>query len=167
MLTPRNPDFNLLDDAPPRTWTGDWVSRRLVEGFKTLRQLPLKRAVLGFKNSYWRVEYAYEWQDLLAQAEGEAEALQETQREQNRVKIQPSLLEVRRCEVVIGLPLYIVSRDHLLLAVNRVGWAYALERDSGWVATRFGGYAPTWLARYTEGCAAISDRLRAERVPVF
>ena len=51
-------DFNLLDDAPPPTWTGDWVSRRLVEGFKTLRQLPLKGAALGFKNTYW-VAYSY------------------------------------------------------------------------------------------------------------
>ena len=42
---------------------------------------------------------------------------------------------------------YLIDRDHLLLAVNRVGWAYACERDTGWIATPFGGYADTWLAR--------------------
>ena len=47
-LTPQsallNPldEFNLLGDAPPPTWTGDWVSRRLVEGFKTLCLIPVK-----------------------------------------------------------------------------------------------------------------------------
>jgi hypothetical protein len=43
-------DFSPLDDdAPPATWSGNWVSRRLVEGFKTLRLIPLKGMPSGFK----------------------------------------------------------------------------------------------------------------------
>jgi hypothetical protein len=34
--------FSPLDeDGPPATWSGNWVSRRLVEGLKTLRLIPL------------------------------------------------------------------------------------------------------------------------------
>ena len=50
---------------------------------------------------------------------------------------------------------------------NRVGWAYACERDTTFVASRHGGCAETHLARYIKGCTLISDRLRGDRVPVF
>jgi hypothetical protein len=80
----------------------DGRALRIAAGFKTLRQLPITGAALGFENSYWPVAYLYEWQDLIAQAEGEAEALKVTQREQNRVRLQPSLREVTRCEAVIA-----------------------------------------------------------------
>ena len=52
----------------------DGRALRIAAGFKTLRQLPITGAALGFENSYWPVAYLYEWQDLIAQAEGEAEA---------------------------------------------------------------------------------------------
>jgi hypothetical protein len=61
-------DFSPLDDdAPPTTWSGNWVSRRLVEGFKTLRLIPLKGMPTGFKNA-WPL-YMVESEDLLAQQE--------------------------------------------------------------------------------------------------
>jgi hypothetical protein len=54
--------FNPLDhDAPPATWSGNWVSRRLVEGFKTLRLIPLKGMPSGFKNAW--PPYMVEWED--------------------------------------------------------------------------------------------------------
>jgi hypothetical protein len=91
-------DFNLLDeDHPPPEWCGDWVSRRWVDGLKTLRLIPLRGAPRGFGNAW--PAYAYEWEDLIAQQEqGELEA---TQPEQNRVRLQPSYRQVTMCEAVI------------------------------------------------------------------
>jgi hypothetical protein len=146
-------DFNLLDeDHPPPEWSGDWVSHRWVDGLKTLRLIPLKGMPSGFKNAW--PPCLVEWEDLLAQQEqGELEA---TQREQNRVRLQPSLRDVTRADL-----------EPVLLAFNRVGWAYACERDATFVASRHGGCAETHLARYIKGCTLISDRLRVDRVPVF
>ena len=157
-------DFNLLDaDHPPSKWCGDWVSRRWVEGLKTLRLIPLKGMPSGFKNAW--PPYLVEWEDLLAQQEqGELEA---TQREHNRVRLQPSLREVTRAETVVSWPLYLKDREHLLLAVNRVGWAFALDRDATFVAAQHGGMSETWLGRYLQGCGVIADGLRRDRVPVF
>jgi len=162
-FAPRS-DFNLLDeDHPPPKWCGDWVSRRWVDGLKTLRLIPLKGAPRGFENAW--PAYAYEWKDLIAQQEqGELEA---TQQEQNRVRLQPSYRQVTMCEAVISWPLYLADLEPVLLAFNRVGWAYACERDATFVASRHGGCAETHLARYTKGCALVADRLRVDRVPVF
>jgi hypothetical protein len=158
------PEFKLLDDDhPPPKWCGDWVSRRWVDGLKTLRLIPLKAAPRGFGNAW--PAYAYEWEDLIAQQEhGELEA---TQHGQNRVRLQPSYRQVTMCEAVISWPLYLADLEPVLLAFNRVGWAYACERDATFVASRHGGCAETHLARYTKGCALVSDRLRVDRVPVF
>ena len=45
--------------------------------------------------------------------------------------------------------------------------AHSLDRDSGWVAAKHGGYADTWRQRHDAGCAIIAQGLRAGRVPVF
>ena len=92
------PDFDLLD-LPPQ-WTGEHCALRLCEGFKTLRQLPLKGAPPGFKNG-WSWGYLYEWEDLLAQHQQEHDEIEKTMRPQNRVRLQPSLREVTFCEAVI------------------------------------------------------------------
>jgi hypothetical protein len=157
-------DFSPLDDdAPPATWSGNWVSRRLIEGFKTLRLIPFKGKPTGFKNAW--PPYMVEWEDLVArQEQGELEV---TQREQNRVRLQPSLRDVTRAEAVVCWPLYLKDREPLLLAVNRVGWAFALDRDATFVAARHGGMSETWLGRYLRGCGAIADGLRRDHVPVF
>jgi hypothetical protein len=157
-------DFNPLNgDAPPATWSGNWVSRRLVEGFKTLRLIPLKGMPTGFKNAW--PPYMVEWEDLLAQQEqGQLEA---TQREQNRVRLQPCLRDVTRAEAIVCWPLYLKDREPLLLAVNRVGWAFALDRDATFVAAQHGGMSETWLARYLLGCGVIADGLGRDRVLLF
>jgi hypothetical protein len=60
-------NFNLLDeDHPPSKWSGDWVSRRWVDGLKTLRLIPMKGAPRGFANAW--PPYAYEFEDLIAQS---------------------------------------------------------------------------------------------------
>jgi hypothetical protein len=124
----------------------------------------VKGAPRGFANAW--PAYAYEFEDLIGQAE-QREALEQTQREQNRVRLVPSYRQVTMCEAVITWPLYLADREPVLLAFNRVGWAYACERDATFLASRHGGCAETHLARYTKGCGLISDRLRADRVPVF
>jgi hypothetical protein len=72
--------FNLLDEPPefdlldlPSKWTGERVSRRFVEGLKTLRLIPMKGAPRGFANAW--PAYAYEFEDLIGQAE-QREALE-------------------------------------------------------------------------------------------
>jgi hypothetical protein len=56
---------------------------------------------------------------------------------------------------------------HLLRAVNAVALAHSLDRDSGWVANKRGGYADTWRERHDQGCNIIARGLRACRLPVF
>jgi hypothetical protein len=60
--------FNPLDDASdfdlldlPSKWTGEHCALRLCEGFRTLRQLPLKGSPLGYKNRW--PPYSYERQN--------------------------------------------------------------------------------------------------------
>lgn len=159
------PDFDLLD--LPQKWTGEHCALRLCEGFKTLRQLPMKGGAPAELGNAWPT-YAYEWQDLLAQAEGEAEALKATQRERNRVRIQPSLAEVTRCEAVIGwCAHYLHTLEDLSEATNLVALAHSLGHDSGWVTRKRGGYADTWRQRHDKGCAIIAAGLTKDRIPVF
>jgi hypothetical protein len=49
----------------------------------------------------------------------------------------------------------------------RSPWAHSLDRDSGWVAAKRGGYADTWRERHDRGCDIIARGLRACRTPVF
>jgi hypothetical protein len=171
-ITPTALRFNPLDDPLdfdllelPSKWSGEHCALRLCEGFKTLRQLPIKGSPVGFKNG-WPVAHLYEWEDLIAQAE--SETLQVTQREQNRVRVQPSLREVTRCEAVITWGArYLSAFDHLCEAVNMVALAHSLGLDAGWVTHKRGGYADTWRQRHDKGCAIIAAGLIKDRVPVF
>ena len=71
-------------------------------------------------------------------------------------------------EVAICWPAeYLAQLVHLLIAVNAVALAHSLERDSGWIAKKRGGYADTWRERHDQGCNIIAQGLRARRVPVF
>jgi len=159
------PDFDLLD-LPPQ-WTGEHCVLRLCEGFKTLRQLPLKGAPPGFKNG-WSWGYLYEWEDLLAQHQQEHDEIEKSMRAQNRVRLQPSLREVTRCEAVIGWSAhYLSAHDHLCQAVNMVALAHSLGRDAGWCTRKRGGYADTWRQHHDKGCAIIAAGLIRDRVPVF
>ena len=108
----------------------------------------------------------YEWDDLLAQqAQGE---LERTQALQNRIRLLPSSRELQRMEAAICWPAeYLARLFELLRAVNAVAWAHSLDRDSGWVAAKRGGYADTWRERHDRGCDIIARGLRACRTPVF
>jgi hypothetical protein len=120
---------------------------------------------IGGRSSPWP-PYAYTFDDLLAQHEqGE---LERTQAMQNRIRLLPSSREVQRMEVAICWPAQFLSRKfELLRSVNAVALAHSLDRDSGWIAAKRGGYADTWRERHDQGCDIIARGLRACRVPVF
>jgi hypothetical protein len=152
----------LLDETPS-TWSGPHVGRRLGEAMRTLALLPMGGG--GGSSGGWP-PYVYEFDDLTAQAkQGE---LERTQKLQNRIRLLPSSLDVQRMEIAICWPAqFLVHRMPLLEAVNAVAWAHSLERDSGWIAAKRGGYADTWRERHDFGCDLISLGLRSCRVPVF
>jgi hypothetical protein len=111
--------------------------------------------------------YLYEFADLAAQAEqGE---LEKTQQAQNRVRIVPSSQEIARMESAIAWPATYLSSMHseLMVAVNMIALAHALDRDAGWVAKKRGGFADTWRQRHGLGCEIIARGLIADRVAVF
>jgi hypothetical protein len=153
---------NLLDESPS-TWNGPHVGRRLTEAMCTLRLMPMGLSC-GY-GSTWP-PYSYEWQDLLAQSEGHE--LERTQQLQNRTRLLPSLAEITRMEIAIVWPAQFLARAaQLVVAVNAVALAHALDRDSGWVAAKRGGYADTWRQRHDQGCEIIAHGLRNNRVSVF
>jgi hypothetical protein len=153
--------LELLDTAPPQ-WNGPHVGRRLCEAMQTLKELPMGN---GGGSSCWP-SYCYEWEDLLAQqAQGE---LERTQQLQNRIRLLPSLRAISEMETAIVWPAEYLGRlPELLCAVNAVALAHSLDRDSGWVAVKRGGYGDTWRSRHDTGCSLIAQGLRSCRVPVF
>jgi hypothetical protein len=155
-------DFNLLDaDHPPSKWCGDWVSRRWVEGLKTLRLIPLKGMSSGFKKAW--PPYLVEWEDLLAQQEqGELEA---TQHEQNRVRLQPSYRQVTMSEAVISWPLYLADFEPVLRAlIVSAGPTHASAMRRSWRPGMAGAPRRTWRVTpkpapwSPTGCASIEFR---------
>jgi hypothetical protein len=130
---------------------------------RTLRLMPM-----GLGSGYGSTwpPYSYEWEDLLAQHEqGE---LERTQQLQNRTRLLPALVEITRMEVAICWPAeFLAKAVHLVVAVNAVALAHALERDAGWVAAKRGGYGDTWRERHDQGCELIASGLRRQRVSVF
>jgi hypothetical protein len=151
-----------LDDAP-KIWDGPHVGLRLTEAMRTLRQLPMG-GIDGYRSAW--PPYAYEFEDLLGQAEqGE---LERTQQLQNRTRLLPCLVEITRMEVVIQWPAEFLGRwFEIVLAVNVIAMAHALDLDAGWVAAKRGGYADTWRERHDHGCEIIAQGLRKGLVPVF
>ncbi|MBR0879652.1 hypothetical protein ACVMGC_001054 [Bradyrhizobium barranii subsp. barranii] len=154
--------LTVIDEAPA-SWDGPHVGRRLSEAMRVLRMLPVA-TIAGYRPGW--PAYVYEWEDLLAQHEqGE---LERTQQLQNRTRLLPSLAEVSRMEIAIYWPAeFLLRSPNLLVAVNAVALAHALDRDSGWVAAKRGGYGDTWRARHDQGCEIIASQLRQGKVPVF
>ena len=59
------------------------------------------------------------------------------------------------------------KHSELMVAVNMIALAHALDRDAGWVAHKKGGYADTWRERHDAGCAIIAAGLISDRIAVF
>ena len=155
----------LLDlDPLPARWSGEHVSLRLCEAMRTLRLMPMGTGAPGYAPCW--PAYRYEFQDLLAQQEqGELERTMQTQ---NRTRLMPSWRDITHMELAIRWPAqFLGGEPHIAVAVNRVAFAYAIDRDSQWVAAKWGGYADTWRQRHEDGCGVIAERLRAKREPVI
>lgn len=153
---------NELLDEVPSTWNGPHVGHRLCDAMRTLAQLPMG----GSTGSSGWPAYCYEWDDLVAQeAQGE---LERTKAMQNRIRLLPSSREVQCMEEAICWPAeYLARLVPLLIATNMVALAHSFERDSSWVAKKYGGFAETWRERHDHGCEVIARGLRSCRVPVF
>jgi hypothetical protein len=160
----KSPQLRLVDEEIlPATWSGPHVSLRICDAMRTLRLIPMGR-VRGYGRPW--PPYAYEWEDLLAQQEqGE---LERTQQLQNRVHLMPSWREITCMELAICWPAQFLNHaPELMVAVNAVALAHALDRDAGWVAVKRGGYADTWRQRHDSGCMVIASSLRNAKEPVF
>ncbi|GGC90515.1 hypothetical protein [Chelatococcus reniformis] len=142
------------DDYIPPVWTPEHVGRRLVEGFETLRMMPLTGIKLGY-GTPWPT-YVHDWADLLAQAEDQ-QAAQDRERERNRVKMQATSQQVAAMEAALDWMLILGRRrPDLLPHVRRWVEAQVAERPHG-------EEADVILA----GLQIIVDDLNALRRPVF
>lgn len=154
-----------MDDILPAQWDGSHASKRMVEAFTTLSAMP--GTGVGSSRGCWPA-YCYEWHDLLAQQEQEADEKAQNQREQNRSRIMPSADEVTRMEAALYWPARFISgTSYLLRAVNAVCMARAIGRDAEWVARKRGGRLRDWQHRHWEGCKIIAAGLIIAREPVF
>lgn len=171
LLIKRDPNLGPFDPLDivsdlPSQWSGPHVGLKLVEGFETLRAMPLgdHKSSAG---SAWP-SYMYEFDDLVEQQkQGE---LERTMRAQNRTRVSPSVREITRAIEVCYWPtkyLYKAHGEAICEAVNAVAFAHALGFDAGWVTRKRGGFADTWRMFHDHGCDLIAEQLIANRVTVF
>ena len=149
----------------PRAWGGAHVGVRLVEGFETLLALPgvgMRRAA-----GFWP-RYNYEWEDLLAQQEQEADEKNKQQHAQNRVRLSPSVAEITNMETALAWPAnYLRDFPALMRATNAVAFARAIGADTRFVVRRYGGKTAAWQRWHWEGCEIIAARLQQTGMAVF
>jgi len=159
------PDTNEREVVPDR-WNGPHVGLRVMEAFRTLSCIPASKGPKMFGEAW--PAYSYEWGDLMAQQEQDADEQRHHQKAQNQSKEMPSVEAVTRMERCLYWPAhYLWFECDLLFAVNRLASAYALDRDAEWVVRKFGGFADTWRAEHDKGCGRIAEGLILDRVAVF
>ena len=161
-------DWHPLDHRPapeyvPPRWDGPHVGKRLVEGLRTLRLMPMPRGPREFGSAWpqWMVE----WEDRLAREEAERVKEQEVQ---NRVRLRPSSIEIMHSEISIAWPgHFLIQFPQLLRAVQMCTLARSYERDNRWAAHRLG--IPERLVRRWsyDGLDKIAVGLIREKVPVW
>jgi len=163
-------DWHPLDGVPapeyiPEQWEGPHVGVRIMEAFRTLSRIPASRGPKMFGTAW--PAYSYEWGDMLAQQEQDADERRRHESAQNRSTIMPSAEDVTRMERCLYWPSHYLWEVFLLYAVNRLASARAIDRDSEWVARRYGGAADHWRVLHDDGCGRIAERLIRDRVAVF
>jgi hypothetical protein len=164
-------EWHPLDHRPapeyiPPFWTGPHVGLRLVEALRVLRRLPPVRGPRAFGNSWpaWLVE----WEDQLAQLEQEQAERDLAERQQNRVRVLPSSIEITRMEIAIAwLGHYLHDCRQLLRTVSRVAFYRTRNHHIGYAARRM--RLPFALARQwnREGLDIIAQGLNRDAVRVF
>lgn len=149
-----------------RNGTPPTVGKRLVEGLRTLRLMPVPPGPRAF-GSGWPA-YAHDWADLLAQQEADEEQKAADQREANHVRLRPSSIESARMEQAICWPArYLHAFPQLVRTVQAVAVSRSRDRDMEHAARRL--KLPGRLVRRwnTEGLDLIARGLRSDRVRLF
>jgi hypothetical protein len=79
--------------------------------------------------------YAWEWEDLLAQQEANAEQKAKDLREQNRTRLLPSAAEIAAMETAIVWPArYLCEVPQLLHVVQMAAFGRSRDGDLEWAA---------------------------------
>jgi hypothetical protein len=160
-----------LDGGPapeyvPPTWDGPHVGKRLIDGLRTLMLMPMPRGPQQFGNDW--PQYAHEWADLLAQQEADQEQKDRDQREQNRIRLRPSSVEIAHMEEAICWPArYLHHFPQLVRTVQTVGVSRSRDRDVEQAARRLrlpGRLVRRWNAK---GLDLIARGLLSDRVRLF
>jgi hypothetical protein len=137
-------------------WHHELVGARLVEAAATVRRMPM---------NIWPKQYGTAWPRFEAMTAGELQALKNElqqagqlevwQREQNRIRIPPSGVEIERCEEALGwIPRYLIHERETAQAVGF------------WATKTFEFNEDEIPAFVRSGLREISRGLRRDRVPV-
>ena len=173
-LIPGN-EWSPLDGVPmpeyiPEQWDGPHVGVRLIDGFKTLANMPNRgrhKAVMGFWPETW-----VEWEDMLAQTGSDKDTQERDAAARNRVRLRPSAQEITRMETVLLWPVtYLASRSALGQSVARVVQVVAFMRsrdlDLNAAARRLKMGSKQLRMVNRTGLDRIAGELRRAREPVF
>lgn len=112
--------------------------------------------------------YLHDWEDALAQQDADAQRLEEIERAKNRVRIQPTAVEISVMEIAIAWPArYLARYPHMARTVGHVALGRSMERDIEVIAKRL--RLTPYLARQWNRCGLdlIASGLRHDRVGVF
>jgi hypothetical protein len=159
-----------LDNVPapeyiPPCWIGPHVGLRLVDAFKTLSRMPPPR--VNMQSGIWP-RYRHDWEDLLAQVQGDADVKAEDARAQNRARLLPTAEDISRMERAIVWPgRYLGTRPRIARLVQRVAMFRARDFDLDTIAKRM--RRPPELIRYCNrsGLEGIATGLRRDAAIVF
>jgi hypothetical protein len=162
-------DWHPLDGTPapeyvPEHWTGPHVGLRLVQAFKTLANMPDPGS--GSSHGFWPV-YFYEWDDLLAQEERDAQSKTDAASALNRAKIKPSAQDVSRMEQAISWPGRYCLSVPCARIVQRVAFYRSRDVDMHQLARRMKQEAKSLRKRNRVGLDIIAAGLRRDKVRVF
>jgi len=171
MLIPGS-DWHPLDGVPapeyiPETWSGPHVGVRMVEGFKTLMNLPSAGA-RSTASGYWPETWAT-WEDLLAQTTADVATQEMDAAEKNRVRVRPTAQDVSRMEAVIVWPARYLALRWLSLArtVQSVALLRAREFDLEMIARKLRRGSKELRFANRDGLDLIARGLRQDGALVF
>ena len=131
----------------PPNWTDTHVGKRLSEAFEILGRMPNTRGPRAFGNAW--PGYLVEWEDEIARAAMEAADKDARIQERNRVRIQPSSIEIQHIEAAIAWPAhYLLEIPQLFRTVGACAFVKSRGQDleaAGleWVRSRMGDMSPT------------------------
>jgi hypothetical protein len=162
-------EWHPLDGRPapehvPEYWTGPHVGLRLVQAFKTLANMPDTRT--GSSRGFWPA-YFYEWDDLLAQQQSDAQSKDDAASALNRAKIRPSARDVSRMEQAISWPGRYCTSVPCARIVQRVAFYRSRDMDAHMLARKMRLDPKSLRKRNREGLDIIAIGLRRDKVRVF